>query len=223
MQKENIGHASEDGRWLVSNSPDDKTMSSSVRNLLSAGSTPLESLERKLSDRRHKLQAAIIYGLESESALQLIKERLLNLESSSSGRLISANSDTVNQQDVENKACMKHVGELRSSLQDVTSKLGASEKGDEESSVKSALRTQSDALLSRLQDLEKVLSKRQILINDVKPLAEKFDVEKNALKGWLHKTEDDISLMEKDDVKDEAAFEESLRRLKVSSLYYFRT
>ena len=193
-------------------------MSSSVRSLLSAGSTPLDSLEKKLNDRRHKLQAAVIYGLESESALQLIKERLNNLETSSSGCLISADSKTVKQQNVNNEACMKQVGELASSLHDLTSRLGSPEKGDEVSGVRSSLRTQADSLSSRLRALENVLSKRQVLINVVRPLADDVGQGQAECVNWLQNTEYEIESIKREDEEDGDGLSDRCTHLKVRNV-----
>lgn len=215
-QQANVTKATESGRWLVAHSADDRTMSSCVRNLLSAGWTPLESLERKLSDRRHKLQSTIIYGLEAEVALQLIKERLLNLETNSSGRLISAILGTVIQQEIEVEAFAKQLEDLASTLQNVTSKLGSLEQGDEGSSVKSSVRKEANTLQSRLRALGSVLSQRKTLINEVKPLADEFNKMKIEVNNWLQETENDVSLINNIVLVDENSFKERLLRLKVS-------
>ena len=191
-------------------------MSSNIRNLLCAGSTPLDSLEKKLSDRRQKLQAAIIYGLEAESSLQLIKERLSNLEANTSGRLISANLDTVMQQETENEAFLKQADTLALSLEDVKFKLRSPEKVDEGSSVRTSLRKLSDALQPRLRALQNVLLQWKALINEVKPLAEEFQRKKVELMDWLRRTESEVSLIDESVLTDVTSFKDRLLRLKVS-------
>ena len=211
-----MSQASEDGKWLVGQSTDDRTMSSSIRNLLSAGSTPLHSLERKLADRLHKLQAAVIYGLEAEGALQIIKERLVNLEANASGRLISASLEIVTEEEKENEAVIEQVGQLVAKLQDLKSRLDSSEQVDEGSAVKISVRKQSDSLHSRLRTIEKVLLERKTLIEKVKPLAEEFNMKEIELNSWLQHTEGEISLIDGAATTDETSMKERMLRMKVS-------
>ena len=211
-----MSQASEDGKWLVGQSTDDRTMSSSVRNLLSAGSTPLHSLERKLADRLHKLQAAVIYGLEAEGALQIIKERLVNLEANASGRFVSASLEIVGEEEKENEAFIEQVGQLVSKLQEAKSRLELSEQVDEGSALKISVRKQSDSINSRLRTMEKVLLERKALIEKVKPLAEEFSMKEIELNSWLQHTGNEISLIDRAPAADETSMKERMIRMKVS-------
>lgn len=196
-------------------------MSSRVRNLLSTGSTPLESLEKKLTDRRYKLQSAIIYGLESESALQLINERLISLEANARMRLISADLATVKMQDVENEANMKQLGELGSSFENVISKLRLKESAEEVSFVTGSVRKKSESMVLRLQMLEKVLADRHVVINKVRQLAEKFDgdIEKMASGSWLQSKELELESMKRDTGLTDSDFKERLLHLEVRIMF----
>ena len=211
-----MSKASQDGKWLVENSHDDRTMSSSVRNLLSSGSTPLDSLEKKLGGRKNRLQAAIIFRLESESAIQLINERLLNLEEKAANIKVSANLATVTQQSAKNEALISQAGELHSCLREVMASLVATEIPDEDSSVKSSVREQADTLLTRLQEIESMLWKKRDLVHKVRPLAEQIKSGYIQIDLWFQDFNGKVAELEKDLVLEPALVAERQKQLEVS-------
>ena len=190
-------------------------MSSNVRNLLSSGTTPLDSLEKKLSNRRNKLQAAIIYGLEYEAALQVMEMRFNNLETSLRDKTISAKHVIAKQQNTDNDNLVSQVGDLESNLQDLKSRLSSAVDAEEQSSVKEMVRKRANDLEEKLRKLGEELARRQILLREVVPVAERFETNSDELKDWLGKMGQELENFGTEIILDMKKLEHQIRRLKV--------
>ena len=190
-------------------------MSSNVRNLLSSGTTPLDSLEKKLSNRRNKLQAAIIYGLEYEAALQVMEMRFSNLETSARDKTISAKHAIAKQQNTDNDNLLSQVGDLESNLQDLKSRLSSAVDGEEQSSVKEMVRKRANDLEEELRKLGEELTRRQILLREVVSVAERYETKSDEFKDWLGKMEQELENVGIDVILDMNKLEHQISRLKV--------